>query len=74
MILTGWAAVARAADIAAKEPNAPDPWEPCAKLLEELDKFLDDPITDFYGVGGEMSPLVINNHVKRHHCNGMGES
>ena len=40
MILTGWAAVARAADIAAREPNPPEPWEPCAKLIEELDRFL----------------------------------
>lgn len=75
--MTGFPAVAKAADRAMREPG-PDPVDPngpieeCPLLLQEMDSFLDDPITTFYGVGSEMSGLVVRQHVARHHCQGYG--
>jgi hypothetical protein len=47
--------------------------DPCPELLEALDRFYDDPMTAATGMGGEMSSLVVKNHVARHRCQGMGE-
>jgi hypothetical protein len=64
----GWAAVRRAADRAVKEPEPePEPDE-CLELEREVSQFLDDPITSYYGVGGEMMPLVRSSHRRRHGC------
>jgi hypothetical protein len=61
----GWESVRRAADRAARQPEVD---EECPELVLELDAFLDDPITRYYGVGGEMLPLVRSSHRRRHGC------
>ena len=74
--LLGFDAVARAADIAAKQ-SGPDPVpedEPCPLLVVEYQAFADDPITSFYGVESECAPLVTRQHVARHHCQGWGRA
>jgi hypothetical protein len=65
--LVGWAAVRAAADRAVREPEVGDEGE-CPELVLELDALLDDPITDYFGVGGEMVPLVRAGHRRRHGC------
>lgn len=49
-----------------------DAVEACPDLIAEMDRFLDDPITEACGVGGEMSGLVYSQHMKRHQCQGYG--
>lgn len=76
-MLTGFDAVARAADVAARSrgPVPTDPWEPrppCPELELEEALFIDDPITQFYGLGSEMLPEVTRSHVRRHGCQGHG--
>jgi len=72
MILTGWKAVARAADLAAKEreedPTDTSDETDCPELNKVLEAFYDDPITIAYGVGSECAPLVIRAHRKAHGC------
>jgi hypothetical protein len=51
-----------------------EPDDTCLELERELSAFLDDPITSFYGVGSEMSPLLIERHVARHGCRGLGQA
>lgn len=77
--MTGFGAVAHAADRAAREkgPDLVDPhlFEPCPQLERELDVFVDDPITRAYGLHGDMDewgPLLTRNHVARHGCQGWG--
>lgn len=45
----------------------------CPQLLAELERFYDDPYTIAYGMGSEMSPLVIAGHKRRHGCAGLVE-
>jgi len=74
--ISGFAAVARAADRAASQAG-PDPVpqdEPCPDMVREYQAFADDPITEYYGVGSEMAPLVTRQHVARHHCQGWGRA
>jgi hypothetical protein len=79
--MTGFDAVEAAADKAALE-RGPDPVEnmitdPCPELERELDVFVDDPITQFYGLQGDMDewgPLLTRNHVARHGCQGWGQA
>lgn len=74
--LLGFDAVARAADIAASE-KGPDPVEhgqPCPDLELEYMIFADDPITQFYGVAGDLGGDLVRSHVRRHQCAGFGYS
>ena len=48
--------------------------DPCPDLIREMDAFYDDPMTEYSGMGGEMSPLVEQGHIRRHNCQGMGEN
>ena len=70
--MIGWAAVRQAANKAMAEVDV-DRSQPCSKLEKELEDFLDDPITEYYGVGSEMSSLLVWQHTKRHNCQGLGE-
>ena len=67
----GWAAVRQAANIAMRQEV--DTSQPCSQLERELERFLDDPITQYHGVGSEMSPLLVWQHVKKHNCQGLGD-
>lgn len=40
----------------------------CPELERELNTLHEDPMTQHYGIGSEMSPLVIEQHRKRHGC------
>lgn len=88
MHAVGYAAVARAADMAVLPPTddellravlerdevggpVGDPDEPCPALERETQEFLDDPITEAYGLS-DMVGAVARGHVLRHKCQGWG--
>lgn len=42
----------------------------CPELIAALERFLDDPMTDATGMGGELSSVVARQHIVDHKCGG----
>lgn len=49
-----------------------DTSEDCPELVEALNRFYEDPMTDAVGMAGEMSGLVVKMHIAKHGCHGFG--
>jgi hypothetical protein len=52
--------------------TASEPEDACPQLIEEMNRFYDDPMTDAVGDTGDLSALLYRRHLERHKCQGYG--
>lgn len=48
--------------------------EECPALLDEMETFYSDPMTEATGMGSECAPIVRAGHLRRHGCGGLAPS